>query len=168
MIANPDTDQDGRPCLMPGYNLSEADWKEIWKVRDEIHRVEGAINLSELSVRYSADGKRWYLVRAKYAIENLAAEVKPSLREGDEIILSESTETPYTYMLFAWQILLIGQSAKWKTVEMLRTLRQAIREVTAQMMPVELPRAGASRREVQKFLTVTRYLDGIHHGQPTF
>jgi hypothetical protein len=160
-----ETDERGIPFLGPGGN---PDWDQIWKVRSEWRRIQGAINICELSVRYSADGKRWYLVRGALAIERLADELEPRIEHGADIIEEESTETPYRYMESAWGILIRGQSAKWKTVDMLRTLRQAIREATAQMMNVDIPQPGASERTVRKFLAIARHYDAIHHGQVTF
>jgi hypothetical protein len=163
-----ETDADGNPCLRPGYNLTNADWKEIWKVRNAHRREENVINICELSVRYSADGKRWYLVRNAPAIEQLASMVEPRIEQGADIIAEESTATPYRYMCEAWCILIHGQSAKWKTVGMLRTLRQAIREHSAQMMPIDLPPGGAGLNAVRKFLAIARHYDAVHHGQQTF
>jgi hypothetical protein len=94
--------------------------------------------------------------------------VRPEIDPDDEIIEEESTETPYNYMVQAWLILSVGRAANWKTVEMIRTLRQAIREATAQGMPIEIPLPAAGRLAVRQFLSIARYFDKIHHGAQTF
>lgn len=73
------------------------------------------------------------------------------------------------HLVTAYEIL-IGQhrGAAWKTIGLLKTLRQAIREQSAQMMPIELPRYGATHREITTFLRDARAYDRVHHGQATF
>lgn len=68
----------------------------------------------------------------------------------------------------AWMILDPNEPGQWKTVGMLRTLRQALREWQAQEMPCELPPHGAAESEVRLFLSEVGSFDEHHHGMATF
>lgn len=59
-------------------------------------------------------------------------------------------------------------SAKWKTFDLLVTLRQAIRECYVQGMPLELPLIGAGKAKVMQFIRDARAYDRVHHGVATF
>jgi hypothetical protein len=75
---------------------------------------------------------------------------------------------PYCYISDAWQILRLAKRAKWKSAKMMVTLRQAIREVNAQGMPLAIPKAGIGEKHLKTWLTIARQFDAVHHGVETF
>lgn len=68
----------------------------------------------------------------------------------------------------AWRILRSGRFGKWKTTQMLITLRQALRERFAQGMPLGIPNDGIGEHALKAWLSLARAHDTVHHGLPTF
>jgi hypothetical protein len=68
----------------------------------------------------------------------------------------------------AWRILQAGRFGKWKTAELLVTLRQALRERFAQCMPLDIPKDGLGEHALKAWMSLARAHDTVHHGQRTF
>jgi len=71
------------------------------------------------------------------------------------------------YLVIAWKIL-DGKVEKERTVGLLRTLRQAVRETIAQGSGVEIPPESATIKQIRIFIREARRADAIHHGGNTF
>jgi hypothetical protein len=74
----------------------------------------------------------------------------------------------YCHIDDAWKILQGGRFGKWKTADLLVTLRQALRERYAQGMALDIPKPGISQRALKEWLVIARHYDAIHHGNATF
>ena len=88
------------------------------------------------------------------------------VRYGKDIVYRE--HRMYCHIDDAWRILAAGRFGKWRTTDLLITLRQALRERYAQGMPLDIPKDGINRRDLEKWLTIARHYDSIHHGEATF
>lgn len=136
----------------------------------ELTREEGA-ELARLMAQTRAalrEERRKWEADGRLLLSECSAEVEGErfkLRRGAEVVYNDHVACGYSAR--AWAILR-GRPAKWKTVEMLRTVRQAVREMTAQGTGLEDPPVGASRLEVMHWLVVARHYDAIHHGEKTF
>lgn len=79
-----------------------------------------------------------------------------------------------SHLLTAWQILCGDWQTRrslrtpWRNAKLLGTLRQALREESAQGMELEPLRVGAGRRAVFAFIAQARARDRVHHGCATF
>lgn len=75
----------------------------------------------------------------------------------------------YCYLEDALYYMNPDQPAKWKTLDRLITLRQAIRENTAQWMCLEdLLFEGMTLKDYDTFIGIARVYDKRHHGHETF
>lgn len=102
---------------------------------------------------------------AKPAIPNIFAVVLYS-RQNRQIIYRENHSHCHIYD--AWKILEGGRFGKWKTAALLVILRQALRERSAQLMPLEIPKPGTGQRTLKAWLKLARAYDTVHHGSQTF
>lgn len=121
----------------------------------------------EMKAKWAAD-RIAYEAQGKIALAECTMGVEEErfvMRHGPEVVYEEGRLNGYAETTAA---ILAGRKARWKTLAMFRTLRKAVREHWAQMMNIDLPRAGASRRVVMEFLVVARHYDKQHHGSPTF
>jgi len=119
--------------------------RERWAQEARTREAQGKIELATCTM--GIEGERFFI------------------RHGEEVVFEEGRLNGYGETTAR---ILAGRKAAWKTLGMFRTMRQAVREHWAQMMDVELPGAGASRKAVMEFLTVARHYDRIHHGSATF
>lgn len=84
---------------------------------------------------------------------------------GGAVVAEDYSLPEICYLERAWEAISTVEGA---TVKELRTLRQAIRECWAQGMPLDLPSANVSKKELSQFLKTARLFDGAHHGEVTF
>lgn len=133
---------------------------ERWKALREEQERTGRFLLADCSAEWRGDTFTVFLSATREVIA-----------EDDRIRWSEGKNLEY--LAWAWELLnprspFCPRAEKWKTISVLRTVRQAIREHFAQGMPITMPEPGCSKYRLKVFLSEARALDRIHHGSVTF
>jgi hypothetical protein len=143
---------------MPGgIVIGSPDWEKVQEARAAKKRMIDAYPLARCIV-FSEEQTGNFVVRSADA--------------PDEPAVASDYRYPFegagSRLEKAWLILSEGEPGAWKTIGMLTTLRQALRECDVQMMGLVIPEHGAGEIEILGFLEMARYFDARHHGEATF
>lgn len=126
---------------------------ESWQITQEF-----------IDSRYRSDGREVLLSEA-----SIYQRGKYIIVEYNEQVYYSEHVGHYCYIEDALHYINPDRPAKWKTIGRLITLRQAVRENTAQWMGLDdLLKENISFKDYQKFIRTARVFDERHHGSVTF